>query len=251
MVKFLKKIFGLLNLEVRRKQLPVAPSAYFRNQEMFAGMQRIIGSLQPQINTVIDVGAAEGSWSLTAKELWPDAQFLLFEPLTERAAELNKVCLANPGFQFVSMAAGKEASNLNFAVSADLDGSGVAEGTQHKGEIRAVEVTSIAAEINKLNLPGPYLIKLDTHGYEVPIIEGCTSLLENVSLFIIECYGFRIAKDSLLFWEMCSYMNEKGFGLIDIVDVARRPADKAFWQCDAFFIPKTSAQFSNNTFLGQ
>ncbi|RYE45276.1 MAG: hypothetical protein EOP48_22205 [Sphingobacteriales bacterium] len=69
--------------------------------------------------------------------------------------------------------------------------------------------------------------------------------MNQVSCFIIECYGFQIAEKSLLFWEMCRYMDELGFRLFDIVDVMNRPKDGAFWQCDAFFLRKENPVWSN------
>ena len=40
------------------------------------------------IGTWIDVGASDGSWSLRARRHFPDARFLLFEPLAERQPAL-------------------------------------------------------------------------------------------------------------------------------------------------------------------
>lgn len=41
--------------------------------------------------TVIDVGAAQGLWSMKAKKVWKDAEFLLFEPLSERKMQLQEL----------------------------------------------------------------------------------------------------------------------------------------------------------------
>jgi hypothetical protein len=103
-------------------------------------------------------------------------------------------------------------------------------------------------EVERLKLQGPFVIKLDTHGYEVPILEGAWRTLRQTHLIIMECYGFRIAQHSLLLWEMCKYLDDKGFGLVDLVDVTRRPTDGAFWQCDSFFAPKSAACFTSNNF---
>jgi FkbM family methyltransferase len=189
------------------------------------------------------VGAAAGSWSLSAFELWPDSSFILFEPLEERNAELKALDSRFANFHFIPAAAGKEKGQVSFYVSGDLDGSGVATGVSNDPNIRTVNVVSIDEEVMKLELKGPYLVKLDTHGFEVPIIEGAQKILPHVSVFIIECYGFQIAEKSLLFWEMCKYMDHLGFRLFDIVDVMNRAKDGAFWQCDAFFLRKDNKIF--------
>jgi hypothetical protein len=57
-------------------------------------------------------------------------------------------------------------------------------------------------------LPGPYMIKLDTHGYEVPIRLGAKETLRNANLAVIETYNFRIQGSSLLFHEMVAHMRD-------------------------------------------
>jgi FkbM family methyltransferase len=242
-------MFNQLGISISRKRPTLAEPQYdyYRNDLMIAGLQHA-KDRGLTLNTIVDVGAAAGSWSLSALEFWPYANYVLLEPLEERKAELDALCAKHPNFHFIPAAAGKEKGTVNFYVSGDLDGSGVADELNGATISRAVPVISIAGELSKMKLEPPYLIKLDTHGFEVPILEGCASILPDVSLFIIECYGFQIAKDSLLFWEMCRYMDEKGFRLIDIVDIINRPKDHAFWQCDAFFAPAHLDIFKNNSY---
>jgi FkbM family methyltransferase len=247
MKKIIRHILNLVGLQVSRKSVPPPSYIYFRNEMMIQGLERA-RQRGLQVKTIIDVGAASGSWSLCATELWPDANYILFEPLGERKVELEALTATRKNFHYIGAAAGKENGTINFHVSADLDGSGVAGG---KGiqNLRKVEITSIAHQVELLQTPGPYIVKLDTHGFEVPIIEGCETILNEISLFIIECDGFHITNDSLLFWEMCRLMEEKGFRLIDIIDVSHRPKDLAFWQCDAFFAPASLDIFKDNSFL--
>jgi FkbM family methyltransferase len=197
--------------------------------------------------TVIDVGAAEGNWSLDASKLWPNANFLMLEPLIERKIKLDQLCKQFNNFFYVQAGAGSKIGELDFYVTSDLDGSGIADNGTNSKKIK-IPITSLDTEIERLNLKGPYLLKLDTHGFEVPILEGAENILKETSLVIIECYGLRIAPSSLLFWEMCQYMELKGFRLLEIVDVVLRENDYAFWQCDAFFIPSNNPIFNKITY---
>jgi hypothetical protein len=43
-------------------------------------------------------------------------------------------------------------------------------------------------------------------------------------------------------------MDELGFRMVDIIDLMWRKKDKALWQFDVFFIPKTSPCFHSNIF---
>jgi FkbM family methyltransferase len=197
--------------------------------------------------TIIDIGAAEGKWTEEARMVWREGHFVLFEPLRERAPLLDAMAAQYANTHIVKAGAGREKATIDFFVTGDLDGSGVADNGTN-AEKRRVSITTVDAEIARLGLQGPYLLKLDTHGYEVPIFEGATRVLQETELIVVECYGFQIAPGSLLFWEMCQYLDGKGFRLVDLVDVYSRPADNAFWQCDAFFIPKNHPLFTNNTY---
>ena len=73
--------------------------------------------------------------------------------------------------------------------------------------------TTIDHEIGASSLPGPYMIKLDTHGYEVPILLGAKETLRKANLVVIETYNFRLREGVLLFHEMVAYMRDLGFGL--------------------------------------
>ena len=56
-------------------------------------------------------------------------------------------------------------------------------------------------------MTGPFLIKLDTHGMEVPILNGAKQTLQDASIVILETYIFSIGPESLLFDEMCRHMD--------------------------------------------
>lgn len=215
--------------------------------EMFACLNNL-KKLDVEVKSIIDVGAAAGEWSLLAEKVFPNANFLLLEPLEERKRQLELLVEQHPNFRFLPFAAGEAQGSVEFNITDDLDGSGIAEGVSNIKKTRLVNVTSIDHEIARQGVQGPYLVKLDTHGYEIPILNGCLNNFKNVSAFIIECYGFQIAKNSLLFWEMCEFMQKKGFRLYEIVDAYNRSKDNAFWQCDACFISDQHPVFRSNTY---
>lgn len=214
---------------------------------MYKGLKSI-KQLDISFKTIVDVGAAAGTWTKLAKRLWPECSYLLFEPLVERIEALERLANQYSDIYIVPYAAGATTSDIHFFVTADLDGSWVTQCKHPGASVRLVKQAAIDNEIKVANLTGPYLIKLDTHGYEVPIIEGCKEILSDVSVFVIECYGFQIADNSLLFWEMCEYMDNLGFRLFNVVDQMNRPKDNALWQCDAFFIRKEHKLFSNTDY---
>lgn len=91
-------------------------------------------------------------------------------------------------------------------------------------------------------------LKLDTHGFEIPILEGASQVLKETAVIIIECYNFRIAPECLLFFEMCDYLGKLGFRCIDLVDPFNRPYDQSFWQMDLVFVKDNRAEFAYAAF---
>ncbi|MBC7525288.1 MAG: FkbM family methyltransferase [Flavobacterium sp.] len=202
---------------------------YLPPDEMLNSLSHV-SSLNPIV--VYDLGAAEGNWSVNTKKIWPNATFFLVEPLIEQKENLKTLCLGNKNFIYIEGAAGAKKDVVNISVSDDLDGSGF-YGT---GNLREVIIYSLD-QINQLHqLSGPYFLKFDTHGYELPILEGATETLKNTVGIIMECYNYQISPTAILFQYMVLKMEKLGFKVFDMVNLMRRPKDQSIWQCDIVFL---------------
>lgn len=195
--------------------------------------------------TVIDIGASDGGWSCQAQQFFPEAKFLLFEPLAERQAALEQLRKTH-GFDFVPAAAGAEKGAVEFSIDPALDGSGIAmPGT---AGTRAVPVEPIDDAVATRGLPGPYILKLDTHGYEISVLTGATKVLAQAELLVVEAYNFSLVPGCLRFHELCTWLEARGFRCCDLADPMRRPRDGILWQMDLAFRPADSPVFASNTY---
>lgn len=202
-----------------------------------------------QVRTIIDVGASDGRWSLIACKFFPNARCLLIEAQENHKKSLEKMKTRMNGIDYVIAAAGDQNGTIFFDAG-DLFG-GLATTTPVGNHCISVPMVTVDEEVSSRNLSPPYLLKLDTHGFELPILEGAKNTLASASLVVIETYNFRLTVNSLKFHEMCSFMERKGFSCIDFSEPMHRPVDKAFWQVDLFFIPSNSGAFSSNSYLPQ
>lgn len=195
-----------------------------------------------RLKTIIDIGASDGKWSLTAMKIFPNASFIAIEPLQERAAALENIKQKYANFDYELCVAGEsDLEQITLNVSDDLDGSTV-DGTD--GEPRQVFTKTIDTIVSEKKLEGPFLLKFDTHGYEIPILNSAQETLRMTDVIIMEVYNFQLTADSLRFHEMCFHMEKLGFRCYDIAAPMLRIYDKSFWQMDIFFCRKYSKIFS-------
>jgi FkbM family methyltransferase len=193
-------------------------------------------------NTVIDIGASNGSWSDALMRYFPSCRYLLIEAQPVHEHALREYCAGHHNTQFVLAAAGEKTGRIFFDAAEPL--SGQASHTRTAAANIELPVTTVDNEVSARKLNGPYLLKFDTHGFEVPILKGAAATLRSTEVIVMECYNFRIAPECLTFPEMCSYLGDLGFRCIDLVDPMHRPHDDAFWQMDLIFVRQSRPEFS-------
>jgi FkbM family methyltransferase len=198
-----------------------------------------------EVSTVIDIGASNGAWSGAAMKFFPDAQYLLIEAQQVHEPGLKGFTAARANAQYVLKAVGEEPGTIFFDAAEPFAGRACREAAPGLVEI---PVTSVDHEIASRNLPGPYLLKFDVHGFELPILRGAEKALAETNLLVMECYNFEIADDMLMFPEMCRYMLDRGFRVIDMSEPLWREKDQALWQMDFFFVRADRHEFQSNDY---
>lgn len=196
------------------------------------------------INSVLDIGASDGRWSRICLNFLPNAKYLLIEAQADHKAGLDKFKTEYNNVDYVLAAAGGKEGKIYFDNSSLF--GGLASETPFENNCIEVPVIKIDREIERRKLESPYLIKLDTHGFEIPIIEGAINALKSAELVIIETYNYKLTNNSLKYFQMCDYMEKLGFSSIEMVDFMSRKYDHSLWQMDTFFIPSKSKEFLYN-----
>lgn len=200
------------------------------------------------VRTIIDVGASNGVWSRSATRVWPEADVLLVEanPVHERA--LKSTVSEHDNWQYVLAAASSAPGEIRFDASDPL--GGVARQDLPEGaSVHVVPAVTLDDEIERRGLRPPYLIKLDTHGVEIDILQGAGRAIESASILVIEAYNFKLGADAPRFWELCHFLECKGFFPIDLTEPLWRPYDGALWQFDLIFVPSTRKEFDHRSYV--
>lgn len=197
------------------------------------------------VATLIDVGASDGRWCARAERFFPDAAQLLVDANPAHEPALRLFCAARKNSHYAITAAGRGTGTIWFDATSEL--GGVAYNSPHPGLVE-VPVHALDTLVAQYGVAGPYLLKLDTHGYEVPILEGAANVLAACSVLCIEAYNFRLSADSLRFYELCALLETHGFRPLDIIQPMHRPLDGAFWQMDILFARADSAVFATDAY---
>ena len=199
--------------------------------------------------TILDVGANNGSSLVEFKKWWPNSKVHCFEPQSECWDELddlsneftnvhiNKFALGNKNdeskeFYSHDLNTGISGFNkINIESKDSIDLSKLSNDSKslenHKKTInhkRNVQVKRLDEYINNdKNINQIDLLKIDTQGYELEILEGLGTELNKVRILITELMFYDYYEKSLSFYELESILRPFNFSLYDINHVAKNP----------------------------
>ena len=144
--------------------------------------------------TVIDVGAARACWSAEVSSIWPDAHYMLVDPLEENHQELKCICrkLKNADYRIAAIT--DRSGKITINVHPDLDGSTIF--LERENNINGVsrDITSITLDdlLAEMRFESPILLKADVQGAEMQVLLGATQSLPLIDMIILEVLLFDI-----------------------------------------------------------
>lgn len=236
---------ALVRTALRRKGLELKPiGAPVRGYADF--MSRVARrGLRP--GTVIDVGVATGTPWLHGR--FPEAQLVLVEPnprfeqpLSQMATQWNAVVFRHA----VGASSGVLVLHEDQAAPSSTSAFPLDLGLRQKREARdgVRSFADIRVPIKTLDetlgtrFPGPYLLKIDTEGFEREVLLGATKTLESTAMIIVESSVAPRFQGACSFAELVRLMDERGFRLFDILYVKPLGRGGAINYMDTAFIRK-------------
>jgi FkbM family methyltransferase len=175
---------------------------------------------------VYDIGAYRGGWTRLAAEVFPQAQFVLFEANRDHAGEL-----AATGCRYVIAALGEtDGGTRTFHVPRQGDVTGASlyvENTAHYAEpnlqMREVETARLDTLVAREALPTPDLIKIDVQGAELEVLAGASETLRAAGALIIEVSFVDYNRGGPLVGEVIAAIDRLGYRCADLCEVHRNP----------------------------
>lgn len=190
---------------------------------------------------VLDIGAYRGKWTRSAKRIFPDAEFLLFEALAEKAPQIGKTLDGVAGWTLYSEVLGR-ADGLVVPFSVMETGSSYYdELTPYPRTVVERTTRSIDSLLADVALKGDIYVKMDTQGSELDILAGGRKLLETATFISIETSSLPYNRGAPSTAEVISFMTGHGFEIFDLLELHRRSYDGVLFQIDILFVNAASA----------
>jgi FkbM family methyltransferase len=176
-------------------------------------------------DTAIDVGANVGFFSiLAAAMVGPSGRVICFEPDPANRTRLTNNLAVNDfkNATLIESPAADKAGMVDFYINSDNSGGNALwDPAQFPGNVRsqaekkvsAVRATTIDAEVKRLRLAKPKLIKVDTEGADQRVLEGARKLLAKTAIpFVVsELHEFGLERMGCSQESFRGYMEGLGY----------------------------------------
>lgn len=177
-----------------------------------------LATLDNEIKTVIDVGVMEGTFAIYDR--YPDAQLVLIDPLKE-SKSLVSAKIKNRPFMFYNCAVGKEKDTVTINIDSKMRQSSVLKRTNivHTEVVsqRQIDV-KLLDELEFDRSKSPYLLKIDTEGFELNVLNGASKTIQNCKYIICETSVKKRFYDSYSFEDLILFFRDSGFVLRGVLN---------------------------------
>jgi FkbM family methyltransferase len=192
-----------------------------------------VRGLNPRV--VLDVGAAHGDWTKSCQRIFPDAHFIMLEPLPDYEVELSAL-VRRGGIEYIPAAAGRAEDTLPLLVPDKPGGSSFLAASREHDRYFRRSVTVPVLPLSSLDIPsGQTVLKLDVQGYELEVIAGAAPILDQVEVIIAECSLYPFQQGIPLIHEVVERVVELGYLIYDAADEMRWPSG-TLAQLDLLFV---------------
>lgn len=204
-----------------------------------------------KINLVLDVGANQGQFGRSIRELGYQGKIVSFEPLGNAHTELLRHSEADSNWIVAPrMAIGRYSGEVTINVAANSESSSIlpmstlhsdAAPTSRYMTTETVAMKSLdEAALAYLSPASVTYIKIDTQGFEAEVLAGANDVLSLAVGVQLEMSLTELYKGQADYMDLIKFMTSTGFELVEINPGFSDPRTGHLLQADAVFIKKNT-----------
>jgi len=201
-------------------------------------------------DAIVDVGANDGGYVRAIRGAGFGGPVLSFEPLAQAHARLLQAAAGQAHWQVAPrMALGEAAGSATIHVAGNSTSSSLLPMHERHAEAapQSRYVSGEQVTVGRLDeVPHPLLeraramhLKIDTQGYEMPVLRGATGLLPRVATLQIELSLVPLYEGQALYRAVIDWLDERGFELCGVVPGFTDERSGRMLQMDGVFARST------------
>lgn len=181
-------------------------------------------------NTIFDIGANIGQTVEFYRDIYPNASIYSFEPIPKTFGELEQKCAGMKNVNTFNIAFGEKKESMQIQVVKDETSvvNSLSDKFQDnlKSDSESYETVNIQVErlddfVKQNEIEKIDLLKIDTEGYEVQVLNGAADLLASgkVSAIICEAGFMRSNPRNTYFGDINDILEKHGYALFGIYEM--------------------------------
>lgn len=216
------------------------PAGHVAGQDL-----RRLSATRP-IKVAFDIGANIGQTAESFSQWFPEAQIHSFEPIRANFEQLQTRAARLPRVTAHHLACGEKTAvqMMRYGVHHHLHSLAEADAKLSADEGEAVQVTTMDDFCTKNGIESIDLLKTDTEGHDLEVLNGARALLERGGIrFVLVEAGFNDQKGQTPFCELQARLRANGFVLSGFYDLMRGGERKEIlWFGNALFTHETAVR---------